>query len=283
MMNESETDDARHTLTYRIRNTERQDTLRTIEVCASREEVRQLVEQGYLVREGLVADRLEALRAGLDEVLARETGSRAAPAGPQRFSGIFLRHLMEKHPAFLELFRFEPLLSIARAVLGPQVQVRPMTARVSYPDEVNQGTQWHFHQRVIPDPMPAFFTRPHVIDCLLYLDDVDAASGPVCVVPGSHRWIEEDLEAQRFDEIRGQVTLLPRAGDCVIVHGALWHRAMPTTPAGSLRRMLIQPYAAAWLSLPSYGVRPENGLMRPLFENPDPETKELLGIAEGLY
>jgi hypothetical protein len=282
-LSEAEVGAGRHTITYRIRNTERQDTLRTVDVHATPGEVAHLVEEGYLVREGLLAGRLEALREGLEDVLARESGSRTAVSGPQRFSGIFLRHLMEKHPAFLDLFRFEPLLSIARAVLGPQVQVRPMTARVSSPDAVNQGTQWHFHQRVIPEPLPPFFSRPHVLDCLIYLDDVDAASGPVCVVPGSHRWIEEDLAGERFDEIPGQVTLLPRAGDCVIVHGALWHRAMPTTPAGSLRRMLIQPYAAAWLSLPSYGVRPENGLMRPLFENPDPETKELLGIAEGLY
>lgn len=58
---------------------------------------------------------------------------------------------------------------------------------------------------------------------------------------------------------------------------------MPITPQGSVRRMLILPYAAAWLQLPAYGERPANGLLRSLYASADAETREMLGLPDGLY
>jgi hypothetical protein len=68
-----------------------------------------------------------------------------------------------------------------------------------------------------------------------------------------------------------------------MIHGALWHRALPTRPEGTIRRLLILPYAASWLKLPSYGARPADGLMQALYKDADQETRELLGVPEGLY
>ena len=275
---------AHYQITYRIRNIERTDTVRTVDVFASPEEIKRLTRDGYLVRERLFSPEQTALlRQALDDVAAREIEGGIGVSKERRFGGLFLRHLMDKHPAFLELFRFAPTLSVARAVLGPQVQVLPMTARISYPDQPNQETHWHFHQRVIPDPMPPFFARPHVLDVLIYLDEVNDANGPLCVVPGTHHRIQEDIEGDDYEEKPGQVTLRLPAGSAVFIHGALWHRALPTTPAGTVRRLLILPYAASWLKLPSYGVRPENALLQTLLSDADAETRELLGIAEGLY
>ena len=82
---------------------------------------------------------------------------------------------MDKHPAFLELISFEPTLSVARAVLGPFVRIRQLGGRVSYPGEPNQETQWHLHRRTVPKPLPAFFSFPHTLDCLIYLDELNDA------------------------------------------------------------------------------------------------------------
>lgn len=279
MTNDAET----HSLTYRIRNNDRNLPVRTLEVHATSDELAFFAEQGYLIRERLFPpEHVERLRTALAEILDDEI-KQMGISRSRRFGGTFLRHLMEKHSAFLELFRFQPTLSVARAMLGPQVQVLPMTARISYPNEPNQETHWHFHQRVIPDPMPPFFARPHVIDSLIYLDDTNDANGPICIVPGTHHRIHEDLPGDCFDDIPGQVTLRLPAGSCVMIHGATWHRALPTRPEGTVRRMLILPYAAAWLNLPSYGIRPRNGLMKALFDNADTETSELLGIPDALY
>lgn len=275
---------ARPVLRYRIRNAFRAGGERVVPLPVSPEDLDALVRDGFLVRPGLFSPAaVQELRAAVDELVQQEhPGAPERLTEGQRRDGIYLRHLMDKHPAFLALFRHEPTLTVARAVLGPQVQVLPLTARVSYPGADHAGTAWHFHQRLIPDPLPPFFCRPHVLDSLIYLDDADETSGALAVVPGSHQWTERDLADHRGEE-PGQVLLTLRAGDVVQIHGALWHRALPTRPGTALRRLLILPYAAAWLKLPSYGARPAHGLLRTLREGADAETLELLGDPEGLY
>jgi len=274
-----------HTIDYRILNQGRADSHRPLTVEATVDEIAAFTRDGFLVRERLFdAGHTARLRTALDEVAQRETegGANSVNVSAQ-FGGLFLRHLMDKHEAFLELFRFQPTLSIARAMLGPQVQLLPLTARISYPSEYRQQTHWHFHQRVIPDPLPPFFCRPHVIDCLIYLDNVTEENGPLLVLPGTHDRIHNNLPADDWADKPGQIKLTPPAGSVVMIHGATWHRAMPTTPLGSKRRLLILPYGAAWLKLPTFGTRPPDGLMQRLYENADGETLELLGEPEGLY
>lgn len=268
-----------HTIPYRILHNHTPD--RPVTVHASPADVDALVRDGFLVVENRFAGaELDTLRDALMEVAARE--GHAVRSG-REWGGVFLRHLMDKHPAFLPLLRCEPCLSIARAALGPQVRVLPLTGRIAWPDTDGQATPWHLHQRVVPVPRPAFFSLPHVIDALIYLDDLDADSGPLCVVPGSHRWEERLFPGGPHDDIDGQVTLSVPAGSVVLIHGNLWHRGLPTTPRGRLRRLLILPYTHVWSQHPSFGERPVPGLLDPLRASDDPETRELLGIVEGIY
>lgn len=276
---------ARHTIRYRILNNYRSDAVRDIDVYAGPDELEFFRSQGYLVREALFApEQVERLRSALHEVADAEVREgKATLSTSATFGGLFLRHLMDKHAAFLELLRFAPTLSVARAMLGPQVQALPMTARVSYPDQPNQQTEWHIHQRVHTEPPAPFFSFPHVIDSLIYLDPLNDANGLLSVIPGSHLQTHQDVPKNLCDTLPGQVDLRLPAGSVVMIHGNLWHRALPTTTEGSVRRLLILPYAAAWLKLPSYGQRPANGLLQALSANDDVETRELLGMAEGLY
>jgi hypothetical protein len=270
----------RHTIPYRIRNHDLQDPSRPVEVHASAEEVARLVRDGYLARPGMLptAD-VERYRAALDEVAAAELGATARLSTNARFGGLFLRHLLDKHEAFLGLLRLQPVLSVVRAVLGPQVQVRGVSARISYPDEPNQETHWHFHQRVVPDPLPPFYSRPQSIEALLYLDEANDASGPLSVVPGSHQWTERDLPAEQYGNLPGQVTLCNSVGTCVFVHGSLWHRAHANTPRGHVRRLLIVGYGPCWMKPSIYGEKPKGGLTDRLLVDADAETRELLGVA----
>jgi len=232
------------------------------------------------VRERLIPNGcVERLRAALAETVARENPSGRGSGGS--FGGIFLRHLADKHPAFLELLDFPPALSVARALFGPLVQMRGFTGRVCYPEVPNQETVWHFHQRLIPDPLPPMLSRPQSLDVLLYLDDIDDVNGPLCVLPGSHHWIETDLDAGDLREKPGQVILRLPAGSCVLAHGSLWHRALPTQPGCTMRRLLLFGYGPAWMKPSIYGTKPENGLTLQLLQRPDldEETRELLGAA----
>lgn len=251
---------------YRIRDSYKGNPRRPVDVPAMPEELAAFACDGFLLREQLCPTGLqEGLRSAVAEVLASEGHAEGS-------ADVFLRNLMDKHPAFLDLLHF-PTLPIAQAMLGPQVQVLPLTARIAYPGQTKQFITWHLHQRVVPDPCPPFFSLPHAIDSFLYLDDADDRNGPLCVVPGSHRRQHEDLPVSEAD-LPGQVILKPKAGDVVMIHGNLWHRALPTGPQGTTRRLLILPYCAVWTS---FGPRHPVGLTSQLLQDADPQTKELFG------
>ena len=269
----------RHTITYRTRDSHRGFPVRDVEVLATPGEITAFARDGYLVRERLLPmPEIERLRAALDEAVARDARLERNGVG---FGGVFTRHLMDKHPAFLDFLRFPPTLSVARALLGPAVQVRGFTGRVCYPDDPNQETEWHLHQRVIPDPIPPLFSRPQTVDVLLYLDDITDLNGPLCVVPGSHNWLERDLNTGEFGDQPGQVTLRLPAGSAVLASGSLWHRALPTRSGGTVRRLLLFGYGPAWLKSSIYGDKPQDGLTARLLQSPDTdeETRELLGTS----
>jgi hypothetical protein len=269
----------RHTIHYRVRDDHKGNPERDVEVLATREEIQTFVRDGYLVRERLIPmEHVERLRQAFDETLARDD---RIERGGKRFGGAFMRHMMDKHPAFLEFLDFPPAVSVARALFGPFFQSRGFTGRVCYPDTPEQETVWHFHQRLVPDPLPPMFSRPQSLDVLIYLDDIDDRNGPLCVLPGSHHWLETDLSVNDVEEKPGQVILRLPAGSCVMAHGALWHRSLPTQPDCTIRRLLLFGFGPAWMKPAIYGKKPEDGLTVKLLERSDldEETRELLGIA----
>lgn len=270
----------RTVIPYRTNDSHRGFPERQVEALATREELDFLATEGYLVRERLLPmEEIERLRDALGEAIAQDTG--LEKSGGKSFGGVFIRHLMDKHPAFLDFLHFSPTLSVARALLGPSVQMRGFTGRVCYPDDPNQETEWHFHQRVIPDPIPAWFSPPNTLDILLYLDETNDLNGPLCVVPKSHTWHDAMLPQADFADKPGQIVLSLPAGSCVFAHGNLWHRALPTRPGGTIRRLLLFGYGPTWMKSSIYGQKPADALTQRLLESgeADEETRELLGAA----
>jgi ectoine hydroxylase-related dioxygenase (phytanoyl-CoA dioxygenase family) len=270
---------ARHTRSYRIRNDRvHLDAPRQFEVHASPEQVRHLEEEGYVVRERLVqGELLQQLRDAADEIEAEELAHRKAGEGGG-FGGLFVRNLFDRHPTFLQMMNFAPTLSVARAVLGPQVQVHAMVLRVAYPELKHQQVEWHFHQRVVPNPEPSFFFRPVVLDNLIYLDDITLETGPLVVMPRTHLH-NDDLPGGDHSDKPGQVVVTVPAGSCVTSHSSLWHKAMPTLPGGTKRRLLILGYSPVWMKQID---KPGGGLTDTLLPDADEETRELLGLS-GYY
>jgi len=266
-----------YTLTYHVSEQMTKQPVRQVDVYASPDEVQHLVEQGYLIRERLFqGEQLERLRGALDEVEAQERKDQ--DIGHRGFGGLFVRHLMDKHVVFLEMLKFQPTLSVARAALGPMVQIRGFSARISYPDAPNQEVQWHVHQKMVPDPTPPFFVHPHGLDCLIYLDDLTDVNGPLCFLPGSHQDLDIDFPSHDFHDLPGQVLVKVPAGSCVIIHSNLWHRALPTQPTGGKRRLLLITYVPTWMRQAPHGVKPQHGLTEGLLADADEETRELLGL-----
>ena len=271
-----------HTVRYEVLNAGRShETGRhwTIKAAATAAELEQLAHTGYLVRERLCTGTvLAGLRDALDRLEQRETQTRDRQVAGARSWGFIPRHLMDKDPAFLELLRFPPVLSIAQAMMGPLVRLRGLSGRISYPVPVEQRQQtpWHQHLRVISTPLPPWFSQPHCLDALIYLDDLNSATGPVAIVPGSHRWLDREAP-EMYEPVPGELRLCLRAGDAVLVHGNLWHRALPTVSAK--RRMLILSYTPSWLRYsPHHGPQPEDGLTYAYLQDADLEGRMLLGV-----
>ena len=249
-----------------------------IDVYATPEELETFAERGYLVREGLFqGEALEKLRDALKRLEEREWEKRDSAIAGKKGWGFIPRHLMDKDEVFLELLKFQPTLSIARAMMGPLVRLRGLSARITYPGEDReQQTPWHQHMRVVSNPLPPWFSRPHCIDSLIYLDDLNVDTGAVAVVPGSHNWLDK-ATPNSYEPMEGEVELRVKAGGGVLIHGNLWHRGLPTLNAK--RRMLILSYTPTWLrKSPHGGPQPEDGLTHTFLEDADIEERMLLGV-----
>jgi hypothetical protein len=264
-----------YTIDYMINNSNLANRHRRVQVHASPNEIQTLVEQGFLVREGMFSDEvLDRMRTAVDRLEAAERGHPLGEHIPG--NGFYLRHLRDKDEVFRDLAFFEPPLSIARAVLGPQVWF-DVDARIAYEGQAGKFVPWHIHKRVVPHPRPPFFSYPHGIHCLLYLDSVGEAEGALVVLPGSHRDDELYLPSGDTRDIEGQELLLPQAGDCLIVHANLWHRTLPTAANCGRRRLVLFGYEPSWTkSAVARGVKPTHPLTADLRKSNDPEVLELL-------
>ncbi|PKW16304.1 phytanoyl-CoA dioxygenase family protein [Saccharopolyspora spinosa] len=268
--------DQQYRIDYRINNNKKstEQNHRPVQVEASPEEIRQLTEGGCLIRPGqLDADHVAKLREAVTRVEEAEVA--AGVAEHREGNGLFLRMLQEKDPAFRDLMLYSPMVSIARAVLGPQIAFE-VDARIAYRGRPDHLVPWHIHRRVVPDPLPPFFCYPHGVHCLIYLDEVGPDEGPLVYLPGSHRDHTVDLPFPTTRDLPGQVVVEPKAGDMVLIHANLWHRTLPTSETCGSRRLLIIGCDPAWLRTDNAGdLPPERPLTESFRESELPELREL--------
>lgn len=252
---------------------------REVTVHATPEEIETLDREGYLVRDGLLAGKWLADLCAVIDRLADAEWAAIRPPGEQlkpRTWGAILRHLVDKDEIFHELIRHPPLLSVARAMMGPLVRVRGTHARITFAGEEPQDIPWHQHLRVITDPKPPWFAVPHAMDCLIYLDELTDETGTLAIIPGSHRR-DTEPPGQHYDSLPDEVQLRVSAGSVVFIHANLWHRALPTL--SGKRRMMILSYTPTWLrESPHGGPPPPGGLTGKLIAEGDTELLELLGV-----
>ncbi|MCY4059877.1 MAG: hypothetical protein OXG44_17970, partial [Gammaproteobacteria bacterium] len=112
---------------------------RDVAVCATPDELESLGRDGFLIREAEIGgDWLESLRRALDRLTEKERPAHRPPPDtrpdepPARSWGMILRHLLDKDAAFHDLLGWPPALSVARAMMGPLVRLRGLSARVSF-------------------------------------------------------------------------------------------------------------------------------------------------------
>ena len=268
-----------HHIDYRILHTKQPEPFRRIKVHASRREVIQLVEEGFLVIQDLLsASSVSVMQGALGRVVTAENNDPLRQVEPC-LGGRYVRHLLEKDRGFFELFSHEIPLSIARATLGPQVQFDELTARVTDLSDEDAQIPWHIHHRVLLEPMPPLFAYPHGINCLFYLDKVDESSGPLCVLPGSHRSNTTHFKEADTTPKEGEISLPVDAGTAILIHANLWHRSLPARKRAGLRRVIIAGYLPSWLKTEEAAKNvPPPRRQRRLQRHQDAEVRELAGV-----
>jgi ectoine hydroxylase-related dioxygenase (phytanoyl-CoA dioxygenase family) len=249
------------------------DLTRRVHVEATQYELDGFMRDGYLLRRGLFTDRVDRYGAAVDAIVEAERDH--PDAERLATNGLYVRNLLDKDETFHDLIRFNPTLSVARALLGPQVAFG-LEARVAFAGVADAGVNWHIHLRIVPDPLPPMFVFPHQVHGLIYLDPVHDAEGPLVVLPGSHRDVHRQLPSDRSD-VPGQVALEFEPGDCILLQPNLWHRTQPTRPDCGRRRLILFGYSPSWIKSDlTRGVVAERPLTDRLKAEGDEELRELL-------
>lgn len=182
-------------------------------------------ENGYVVVRGLLApEEAAGLRAEAQGIAAAQ-GESDATWGSVRSGSTRLTHCHDVHfrsAAFTRLLVDERFVGVARAIIGPNVQLHHTKMFVKPPE---RGSPFPMHQ-----DYPYFPHRDHsVIAAIVHLDDAPDEKGCLRVYPGSHRLgplpaVGEDhhLPEDHFP-LEGATPVPARAGDAVFFSYLLAH------------------------------------------------------------
>src|SRR5579871_4831025 len=214
-------------------------------------------EHGYIVVPDLVAPamlaRLQRVIDGFverartvganDDVYDLEPSHR--PDQPR------VRRLKKPHaldPAFDELMRSEPILSVSRQLLGPAVRLYGSKLNIKAP-EYGSPVEWHQDWAFYPH------TNDDVLAVGVMLNDCRLENGPLMVMPGSHKGPTWDHHADGYFcgaidpdacplDFSKAVPLTGTAGSCSFHHVRLVHGSAQNTSTMP-RQLLLYELAAA--------------------------------------
>ena len=222
-----------------------------------------LHRDGFAILENyLSADDVATKRADLERILASN------PTGRNDFEGFSTQRI---YAVFAKTRTFDaqaidPLINgVLEKVLGPGFQLSAPVGISIGPGEKAQPV--HRDDGVYP------VARPHrelVVNTMWALDDFTEANGATVVIPGSHKWVDQQPTGSE-DVVRA---VMP-AGSVMLFVGSLAHGGGANT-TDKARLGVILEYCAGW-------VRPQEnhilGVPKEIVKDLDPKLQELLGYS----
>ena len=128
--------------------------------------------------------------------------------------------MSEGNAAFVALNEMRELAEVTEALLDGGYTTNP-NGLVMYSVGGGRGQAWH---QDCPPGGPE--CKEFNLNRLIYTDDVALADGAVVFVPGSHRFGRIPSGGHQ-EPIEGEITLEPRAGTVIFLHGHVYHRVTP--------------------------------------------------------
>jgi phytanoyl-CoA hydroxylase len=211
---------------------------------------------GYLVLPGaLDQNDLRRLRAAADSAEARW---RADPsrAGWRRKNISTITSIVEYDDAFLDLLVHPRVFPIVRDVLGPDIALLYSDFYMT-PPHTKSHIHWHQDVGFIGpfNPLSTMYVKATFL-----LSDVAENGGATAVLPGSHKFLSDDIVPELEDptQMPGAVRMAYPAGSVWIFNARCFHAAMPNE-SDVERRVLIYSYGHCWMK-PWQGYEPSPAL-----------------------
>jgi hypothetical protein len=233
------------------------------------EQVRQFIEQGYLVIPGLVSPaEIETLKQDTAALARGKYPCKSLKPMPaeytddevqQRLLCIHQPHHLS--PTMREFSAHPGIAGVLSRIVGAHIpfwdgSVKCMQSMLFIKPPGKQGQAWHQDELYIP-------TRDRSLcGAWIAIDDANAHNGCLGVIPGSHRsgylWPQDDHgKPEEFDssqesqgiDASGEKLVEVKSGSVVFFNGYLLHRSKKNR-SEVYRRALVCHYMNAWSLLP---------------------------------
>jgi ectoine hydroxylase-related dioxygenase (phytanoyl-CoA dioxygenase family) len=167
----------------------------------------------------------------------------------------FHRHQMFlRGPQFEEMLDREPTVYVAEAVLGPDCHV--IANNTVFTGPRSGIDRWHVDETVLFPRSEGVELDPGAnVPCLImtalyYLNDVPQELGPTQIVPGSHKsgLPAPQEESELVWDGQPYVSMVARAGDCLLLNGQTWHRGATNLTSDRFRYVLQVTYGRRYIA-----------------------------------
>jgi hypothetical protein len=193
----------------------------TAPILLSSKEVASFVTHGFLRLDEVVPPELA--RAALAELA---TGAAPSPFGaaldrPEAsWPGRPLAEFWRESPGIGAALRLPRVAGVIDSLLGPGARYDHHYAHVIAP-----GQAWSqpWHADAILDTRPLAFD----LQLFFFFHDTPREMGGTMILPGSHLRRVNEAEIGRYQNFRGQLPTVCRAGTVLICHHGIWHCGQP--------------------------------------------------------
>jgi hypothetical protein len=183
------------------------------------EHARQVLLETVRERTGIDFDLERGPLQEVDESRARSKGY------------FYITRMLEVDKVFVDLQTSPVLNTLHRYILGDDFRLGTSSGFVKWAHP--QGSKGPNHGMHVDSPLvkPAGFGYDANVNWLL--TDYTVEGGPICFVPGSHKWGEFPTEKNVTSEVLSQVKAVEgAAGSLAVFNASLWHGTLPRTRPG---------------------------------------------------
>ncbi len=201
-------------------------------------------ENGYTIFENVYDKEI------IESWIAKYHQLRESIYGDKEISGLVLiSNIIERIPEMMLPVVSNPIiLDFAEMVIGPFVQISDSVIlsmnSVSQEEADHKVNGWHRDRYALVTR--GGYQNPTALSVLCYLQDMTTETGPLRILPGSHRTGMLLKPEEVYLPHKDELVLSLKAGDVAFFHNAMLHTGTPNT-SGTPRIFVGGSYNSTWM------------------------------------